>query len=119
MKTTGTVITDRAGRYGKQLANHMGRKIDTTWTADGGAHGLGAGTLTFGDGSAVELLATPTQLVAEATVTSDESDQVAAIEHAVGKHVVKFGLREGLTCTWVREDGSAGTSQDASLFDED
>jgi len=36
---------------------------------------------------------------------------VAGLEDAVGRHLVRFGVRDELVVSWVREDGTPGTVQ--------
>lgn len=102
--STATVPTARAARYGKQLASHMGRKVPFTWDEESGA-----GTVTFANGRVhAQLRATAEALVIE--ITSPETD-LDNFEDVLGRHLVRFGTRDGLVCSWRRSDGTAGTLQ--------
>lgn len=91
-----------AGRYGKQLASHLGHKITSAWD-DGTLRGL----LTFPSGVA-EMTADSAALVIRVSALAEEID---SIEGAIGRHLVKFGKRNDLVVRWIRSDGSAGTTQ--------
>ncbi|GAB4013891.1 DUF2218 domain-containing protein [Nocardioides ultimimeridianus] len=93
MRSIGFSATDRAARYGKQLASHLGRKHGSTWSED-----EERGTITFGEGGA-ELVATPEGL--EIVVTGPDLD---TLEDVVGRHLVRFGEKDELTIAWTRED---------------
>jgi uncharacterized protein len=89
------VQTPTPGRYAKQLVSHLGHKL--TFTTDGdtstAAIGEGTGTIVVGDG-VLTLLASG----------ADEAS-VARAEDVLGRHLRRFGHRNELTVTWVR-DGS-------------
>lgn len=98
------VATDRAGRYGKQLAAHMGRKVPFTWDA-----GTDTGTVSFADGAVRAVLrGEPDALVLELDAASAD---VATFEDVLGRHLVRFGARDALACAWQRSDGTPGTRQ--------
>lgn len=98
------VVTDRAARYGKQLASHLGRRSGGEWDdSDGTGHIL------LGDeGARAELVARPYALLIEVRVPAGAD--VARLEDVLGRHLVRFG-RGDLAVAWVRADGSAGTAQ--------
>lgn len=100
--TRALVVTDRPARYGKQLTNHLGRKLGGEWdeSAETGWVVLGEGRLTLAAGSAELAL----DLEAPAA-------DLARLEEIVGRHLVKFGARDNLVCAWIRGDGSEGTRQ--------
>jgi hypothetical protein len=98
------VRTDRPGRYGKQLASHMGRKVPFAWDAE-----TDSGTVTFAEGRvSATLRAEPDVLVMELVSTPED---VARYEDVLGRHLVRFGTRDNLVCAWMRSDGSDGTTQ--------
>ncbi|GLZ40444.1 DUF2218 domain-containing protein [Actinokineospora sp. NBRC 105648] len=95
------VTTDRPGRYAKQLAAHMARKITTDWDAE-----AGHGTLTFAMGTAT-LHADPGALL----LTVDGApDDLPRLEEVVGKHLVRFGTKDELVVAWTRDTGTPGTT---------
>ncbi len=98
--STARVATERPGRYGKQLISHLTRRSTGEWDDDSGRGrltlALGEATLTAEDGALL--------LVVDGT----EIDQ---LESVVGRHLVRFGARDELVVTWVRDDGSRGSEQ--------
>lgn len=40
-----------------------------------------------------------------------QTQEIASIEGAIGRHLVRFGQRDELMVCWQRADGSAGTTQ--------
>ena len=105
--STARVATDRPGRYGKQLAGHMGRKITTAW--DGGSS---TGSLEFNrEGpttGVVELSCEDDVLVLR---LSSDDEHLEQLEEVVGLHLVRFGSKDGMVVRWEREDGTPGTTQ--------
>lgn len=91
------VSTDQPARYAKQLASHLGRKLD--FTADGAvstaAIGAGTGQAVVGDGVLTLLAAGP-----------DEA-AVATVEHVLGSHLLRFATREDVTVAWSRTTAQA------------
>jgi hypothetical protein len=96
------VATARPDRYGKQLTSHMSKRITTSW--DEAAR---TGVLDFGRGRA-DLTCVDGGL--QLTLGCAAAD-VAGLEDAVGRHLVRFGARDELVVTWVHQDGSPGTEQ--------
>lgn len=105
--STARVATDRPARYGKQLANHMGRKITTTWD-----EGSGTGSLEFNrEGpttGVVELSCDGEVLVLRLSATDEHLER---LEEVVGIHLARFGAKQGMVVRWERGDGTLGTTQ--------
>lgn len=101
MISIATVGTDRAARYGKQLVSHMGRKISGSWEED-------HGNLSFADRGEIVLTARPDALVMELTCADSECDQ---LEQVVGIHLARFGVKDSLRISWIRDGGVPGTTQ--------
>lgn len=102
------VHTDRAARYGKQLASHLGRRATTKWDEDSRR-----GTVVFsaGRGSA-ELLAQEGGLWMRITPGPDAGPEtVEELEGVLGRHLVRFGARDELVVRWTRADGAPGSEQ--------
>ncbi|MER6302352.1 DUF2218 domain-containing protein [Kitasatospora sp. NPDC001539] len=97
--STARVVTDRPGRYAKQLAAHMGRKIEATFSEE-----TGRGTLVFGAGTAT-LEAAPDALL---LTVEGERENLPGLEDVVGRHLVRFGTRDELVVEWHRDNGEAG-----------
>ena len=106
-RSTARVSTDRPSRYGKQLASHMGRKITTTWD-----EASQTGSLTFDrEGvatGAVELSCHDDILQLDLAAGDAHLER---LEQVTGIHLARFGAKEGLVVSWLRQDGAAGTTQ--------
>ena len=111
-RSTARVSTDRPARYGKQLANHMSRKVTATW--DDAAQ---IGSVEFADGQAPARLSSAGSTLVMDLESADE-ELLTRFERVLGIHLVKFGRREELEVHWQRTlpDGTltAGTSQTVS-----
>lgn len=100
-RSTARVATDRPDRYGKQLATHMSRRHGGEWIPESGS-----GWMQLGSGKATVTAETNT-LVLE--VTASDPGEIEGLESVVGRHLAKFGAKDGLVVSWVRSDGSPGT----------
>ncbi|WP_110240477.1 DUF2218 domain-containing protein [Nocardioides gilvus] len=102
LDTRALVATGRPARYGKQLTNHLGRKLGGEWdeSEETGWVVLGEGRLTLAAGQ--------DELVLDLKAPAAD---LARLEEVVGRHLVKFGARDDLVCAWTRGDGSEGTRQ--------
>lgn len=98
--STARIITERPGRYGKQLISHLTRRSPGEWDDETGRGWL---TLTLGQ-------ATLTAEEGALLVVVDGTD-IDQLESVVGRHLVRFGARDELVATWVRDDGSPGGEQ--------
>ena len=101
------VATDRPARYGKQLASHMSHKITTSWDP-----GTAVGELVFDRSGVttgvVDLSVEDGALVLTLRTTEDSLER---LEYVAGIHLARFGVDDQLAVSWVRDDGSTGTSQ--------
>ena len=94
--STASVATERGARYGKQLVSHLGRKSVGVWD-----EASGSGTLDMGDSAAhVTLKSTTDALV----ITVEAGDTDIAAYQDVGRHLERFGERDGLRVHWVRSE---------------
>jgi uncharacterized protein len=87
------VATDRGERYRKQLASHLGNRIEVTRTPDGTVLKWGFGgttTLTVETESLV--------MIAEA----DDSETLDRVKDVTGRHLERFGDKDGLVVTWQK-----------------
>jgi hypothetical protein len=100
-RSEARVVTDRPHRYAKQLASHLGRRIEATWDETAGegrlAFPMGTGTLTAEPGAL--LLA-----------VEGDAEQLPHLENVVGRHLVRFGAKDELVVAWQRDTGEAGTT---------
>ncbi|MET9182850.1 DUF2218 domain-containing protein [Kitasatospora aureofaciens] len=97
--STARVATDRAARYAKQLAAHMSRRIETSFSPE-----TGHGTLAFRAGTAT----LEAQSDALLLTVEGERDKLPELEDVVGRHLVRFGARDELVVEWHRDNGEAG-----------
>jgi hypothetical protein len=103
LASTARVVTDRPGRYGKQLVTHLSRRSEGAWDDE-----AGRGWIDFGE-SRVELTADTDALDIRLDATPE---RLAAMEDVVGRHLVRFGARDELVVRWTREDRTTGTGQE-------
>jgi uncharacterized protein len=101
-RSEARVVTDRPHRYAKQLASHLGRRIQTEWSEEAGTGRL---DFPFGTGT---LTAEPGALLV--TVESD-ADHLERLEDVVGRHLVRFGTKDELVVEWHRDNGEPGLLQ--------
>ena len=97
------VATDRPGRYGKQLASHLSKRVASQWDDE-----TGTGSLVFGHGGRADLTAVDGGLRFELVA---RPASVARLEDVIGRHLVRYGARDELSVAWTRSDGTAGTTQ--------
>jgi uncharacterized protein len=105
--SSAAVETPRASRYGKQLASHLGRRILAEWNEP-----AQTGLLQFEIGRCT-MEATPDQLLLHVDLDADTDPgevgtRLALIEDVVGRHLVRFGIRDELVVRWRRADGRLG-----------
>jgi hypothetical protein len=98
-RSEARVATDRPHRYAKQLASHLGRRIDATWDED-----AGRGRLAFRDGTGTLTAESGALLL---TVEGPEAE-IERLEDVVGRHLVRFGTKDELVVEWRREGGKPG-----------
>lgn len=101
--STARVKTDRPGRYGKQLASHFSKKLQTSWDAE-----AGRGHLSF----AGDLVGEVDMVVGDGVLLLHlecEADSLDTLERVVGVHLVRFGARDELEVAWRRPGGVEGT----------
>lgn len=86
------VATTSPERYAKQLASHLGRRLEIVSGDDG--------TRVIFDGGECRVSSRPGSLTLAVTATDDPT--LTRIEDVVGRHLVKFGARAELVVRWVR-----------------
>ena len=95
LRSSADVATDRPERYAKQLVSHLGRKTEMV-EARGGhemhfppERGVAAtGFIAAVDG-AVRL-----------EVDAADADSLATVQDVLGRHLTKFGEKDGLVVVW-------------------
>ena len=91
------VATDSPERYANQLASHLGHRIEVEETPDGPR-------LRWPSGDAT-LRAEEGRLVMQAS--AEDEAELARIEDVLGRHLERFGSRQGLVVVWTA-DGAEG-----------
>lgn len=87
------VATEAPERYAKQLASHLGRKCEVLEEPDGTVLVLGGGRCLLAPGDGVLALRAQAPGTSELEVVCD----------VVGRHLERFGQRNELVVTWVRD----------------
>ncbi len=101
-RSEARVSTDRPQRYAKQLAAHLGRKVESSWDEE-----TGLGSVSFAMGTAT-LAAQPGVLL---LTVEGEAENLANLESVVGRHLVRFGTKDELVAEWHRDNGEPGSVQ--------
>jgi hypothetical protein len=89
---TASVATPTPERYAKQLAAHLGRKLEVREEADGLR-------LIFGDGTGDCVLRAEGSAL-EMSASAAGPAELERITHVVGSHLERFGQRNELVATW-------------------
>lgn len=86
------VATETPERYAKQLVSHLGRKVEFSASGATSTATIGAATaqIVVGDGLLTLVAA------------GDDEVAVALVEQVLGNHLERFGQRNELTVTWMR-----------------
>jgi hypothetical protein len=101
-RSEARVVTDRPHRYAKQLASHLGRRVQTEWSEE-----TGRGSLVFPGGTGT-LTAEPGALL---LAVESDADNLERLEDVVGRHLVRFGSKDELLVEWHRDSGEPGLVQ--------
>ncbi|MEJ5927482.1 DUF2218 domain-containing protein [Corynebacterium sp. H128] len=115
--STARVATDRPARYAKQLVSHFGNHNDGHWSDDdarGDLSFVGEGEASENPKKAFEGKVHVSFVAAEQTLLihiEGPERLIERFEQVVGKHLVRFGAKDGLHVQWRRSNGEAGTSQ--------
>ena len=91
MTSTARVPIERPQRYVKQLVTHLGRHRTARLLSPD------EGTVQWPDG-ACGLSCEPGVLLL--VVTADDADALARVQDTVGRHLERFGARDGLRVRW-------------------
>jgi caffeoyl-CoA O-methyltransferase len=91
LSATAFVGTPRPERYIKQLVSHFGNKVRTELTDEGGR-------LEF-DFGVCELRSAPTGI--ELIGVAEDAAQLETPKNVVARHLVRFGVNDQLTVSWM------------------
>ena len=89
--STARVVTERGERYRNQLASHFGNRIEVSETP-------ASTVLAWGFGGTTTLTVDPDALVMLAA--ADESETLDRVKDVTGRHLERFGEKDGLVVTW-------------------
>jgi hypothetical protein len=92
VESVAHVATPQPARYVKQLVSHLGNKRSTS------IDDSGTGIVEFDTGRCT-LVPQADTILLEASATDDAA--LAHVQDVVGRHLERFGTREGLTVTWA------------------
>lgn len=97
VRARADVVTEKPARYAKQLSSHLSKRCSITEEAGGVRVTLpsesGSGSCLLSSGTGV------LELHAEAT----DDDSLSSVNDVIGRHLERFGQRDGLTVTWTAE----------------
>jgi len=88
---TARVATERGERYRKQLGSHFGNKIAV-------AESPASTVLNWGFGGTTTLTVEPDALVMLAA--ADDEQTLARVKDVTGRHLERFGEKDGLVVSW-------------------
>ncbi|ANE03676.1 DUF2218 domain-containing protein [Corynebacterium crudilactis] len=112
--STARVKSDRPSRYAKQLTNHLGEKLSTTWDPEekrGSVVLLGKGVdhedqrFAFDGSATCDLIAGDGVLLLH---IESPAELIERFEQVLGGHLVGFASREEMKIAFRRGDGSEG-----------
>jgi len=97
---TATVATPTPERYAKQLAAHLGRRLEVREEADGLRLVFGAGDGT-GEGTSIgDCLLRSRDAALELSASAAAPADLERITQVVGSHLERFGQRSELVVDW-------------------
>ena len=105
--STARVATDRPGRYGTQLASHFSRKLATEWDSKAGRGHISFQGEVEGRTGEIEMIAGEGVLLLQLEAPAEYVD---TLEDIIGRHLVRFGAKDELVCSWTRPGGVAGST---------
>lgn len=108
LSISARAATDRGARYAKQLASHLGRKIESHLDDDGVA------TIRMED--AVALL-TPTAFTLDITVSGPDDTRVMRLVGVVVSHFERFGEKDGIVVEWDDAEVAAEYARRKAIAD--
>jgi uncharacterized protein len=88
---TSRVATERGERYRKQLASHFGNKIEVVEEP-------GGTVLRWGFGGSTTLTVEDDALVMRAD--AEDAETLERVKDVTGRHLERFGEKDGLVVTW-------------------
>jgi hypothetical protein len=86
------VATANPERYAKQLASHLGRKVEVREENGGTRIVLTGGSCLLASGAGV----------LDLHATADDAESLDRVMDVVGRHLERFGQRDELRVEWVR-----------------
>jgi hypothetical protein len=97
---TASVATPTPERYAKQLAAHLGHRLEVREEADGLRLVFGAGDGTTDGTSIGDCLLRSQDAALELSASAADSPGLERITQVVGSHLERFGQRNELVVVW-------------------
>ena len=97
---TASVATPTPERYGKQLAAHLGRKLEVREESDGLRLVFGAGDGTEDGAGIGDCLLRSQDAALELSASAADPAALERITQVVGSHLERFGQRNELVVVW-------------------
>jgi hypothetical protein len=91
LTSTAQVPAERPERYVKQLVTHLAHRRTTRWEPPD------VGSVEWPDGRC-GLVCTPGALLL--TATGQDAEALARVQDVIGRHLERFGTRDGLQVRW-------------------
>jgi hypothetical protein len=91
LTSTSRVMTERGERYRRQLASHFGNKVEVVEEPSGTV-------LRWGFGGSTTLTVEADALVMRAN--ADDAGTLDRVKDVTGRHLERFGEKDGLVVTW-------------------
>ncbi len=92
------VASSRPARWAKQLSSHLSNKVEVVSSPRGSE-------VTIGSGLGV-IRAEAEVIVLEAH--ADDAETLARVEDVLGRHLTRFGEKDGLVVEWMPSSGGSG-----------
>ena len=100
LTATATVATPTPERYAKQLASHLGHRLEVREEADGIRLVFGAGDGTTDGASIGDCLLRSQDAALELSASAAAPADLERITQVVGSHLERFGQRNELVVVW-------------------
>lgn len=99
MISHSVVQTDRPSRYAKQLVSHISRKCRTEEVEYGSRLHIAPDDRSGGIGE-VLVVSVPEGEVLVLTAEAEDEEGLRLVEHVLGAHLVRFGVKDELVVDW-------------------
>jgi hypothetical protein len=91
LTSTARVPAERPERYVKQIVSHLAHRRTTRWQPPD------AGVVEWPDGRCGLVCASGALIL---TATGEDAEALARVQDVIGRHLERFGTRDGLEVNW-------------------